>query len=125
MDVLEGRIPVDAAGGDVLGQRGQATDELVDPLLGYHFSLAEKIVPDWWPDFFAVASNLLLGALVSFLFYYLVVFIPERQKRCIIKANLKTVYRNVKEDILWEIIQASIKGGRKDQILALKRINAL
>ena len=34
VDVLEGRIPVDAAGGDVLGQRGQATDELVDLVPG-------------------------------------------------------------------------------------------
>ena len=29
VDVLEGRIPVDAAGGDILRQRGEAADELV------------------------------------------------------------------------------------------------
>lgn len=68
----------------------------------------------WWPDTFAVATNLFAGGLVSFLFYFLVVYLPEDRKKAIIKANLLRMYRNIKEDILWAVIYASIKGGRKD-----------
>ncbi len=68
----------------------------------------------WWPDSFAVLSNLLTGGLVSFLFYFLVVVVPERRRRSIVKANLLMLYKNIKEDMLVSVIQASIKGGRTD-----------
>lgn len=68
----------------------------------------------WWPDVFAVATNLLAGGLVSFLMYYLVVYLPEARKKSIIKANLQKMYKSIKIDILWAILHASIKGGRHD-----------
>lgn len=39
---------------------------------------------------------------------------PERRKRNIIKTNLKSVYEDIKRDILYQIIFASQKGGRHD-----------
>jgi hypothetical protein len=57
---------------------------------------------------------LLAGGLVSFLFYYLVVHLPEARKKSIIKSNLQRLYRGIKEDILLAVVHASIKGGRRD-----------
>ena len=80
-------------------------------LLVVNFAIS---LPRWWPDAFAVGTNLLAGGLVSFLFYYLVVHLPEHRKKSIIKANLLKMYRSIKESILLEVVQASIKGGRRD-----------
>jgi len=80
----------------------------------HHLRDLQYTKSDWWPDFYAIASGLLIGALVSFLFYFLVVFLPEHRKRKIIKSNLKRLYNNIKEDILYQIIFASQKGGRTD-----------
>jgi hypothetical protein len=68
----------------------------------------------WWPDFFAVATNLLAGGLVSFLFYYLVVHLPEARKKSFIKTNLQYLYLRIKKDILQAVVHASMKGGRAD-----------
>lgn len=68
----------------------------------------------WWTDVFAVGTNLLTGGLVSFLFYFLVVHLPAVRRKSIIKANLQRMYRNIKRDILWSVVHASIKGGRHD-----------
>lgn len=68
----------------------------------------------WWTDAFAVGTNLLTGGLVSFLFYFLVVHLPAVRRKSIIKRNLLRMYRNIKEDILWSVVHASIKGGRHD-----------
>ena len=78
-----------------------------------HFALGLSSIK-WWPDIFAIATNLLAGGLVSFLFYYLVVYLPEARKKAIIKRNLQKTYRGIKLDMLWAIVQASIKGGRRD-----------
>jgi hypothetical protein len=80
-----------------------------------HFSLGLSSTK-WWPDVFAIATNLLTGGLVSFLFYYLVVSLPESRKKAIIKANLKKIYKSIKLDILLAIVHASIKGDRRDLI---------
>jgi hypothetical protein len=68
----------------------------------------------WWADVFAIATGLVGGGLVSFLFYYLVVYLPEARKKSIIKINLLRLYRRIKKDILWAVVHASIKGGRTD-----------
>ena len=82
-------------------------------LLAVHFASAD-LEKRWWADTFAVATNLLAGGLVSFLFYYLVVYLPEFRKKSIIKNNLLRMYEGIKEDILWAVVHASIKGGRRD-----------
>ena len=71
----------------------------------------------FWTAFYNISSPFLIGGLISFLFYFLVVHIPERKKRRIIKVNLKQQYANVKEAILHEIISASQKGGRTDLMI--------
>lgn len=68
----------------------------------------------WWADAFAVGVNLLAGGLVSFLFYFLVVYLPAKRRKKIIKTNLLRVYNNIKEDILLAVVVASKKGGRHD-----------
>lgn len=68
----------------------------------------------WWPDAFAVLTNLSSGGLVSFLFYFLVVHLPEARRKAVIKANMLAMYKNIKEDILRAVVQASIAGGRRD-----------
>jgi hypothetical protein len=59
-------------------------------------------------------SNLLIGSLVSFLFYYLVVGLPESRKRQVIKTNLIKTYNSIKTEIIWQIVFASREGGRHD-----------
>lgn len=81
-------------------------------LLVFHFSSLEK--PTWWVDAFALASNLVAGGLVSFFFYWLVVYVPEHRKRLIIKDNLSRMYRKIKKGILYQVVFASVKGGRDD-----------
>src|SRR5436853_603224 len=82
-------------------------------LIVAHFTFGLPSIK-WWPDVFAIATNLLAGGLVSFLFYFLVVYLPEARKKSIIKANLQKMYRRIKIDMLWALVQASIKGGRRD-----------
>ncbi len=48
------------------------------------------------------------------MFYFLVVYVPERRKRRIVKDNLRQQYRGLKSDIMWQVIFASQKGGRTD-----------
>lgn len=67
-----------------------------------------------WPELYGIVSNLLSGTVVSFLFYYLVVVVPESRKRNILRTNLARTYKILKEDILWQIVFASQKGGRTD-----------
>lgn len=81
-------------------------------LLAFHFSSLAK--PSWWVDGFAVAVNFVAGGIVSFFFYWLVVYVPEQRKRRVIKDSLTRMYRNIKEDILYQVVFASIKGGRHD-----------
>lgn len=58
--------------------------------------------------------DVLAGALVSFAFYFLVVFLPEHQKKIAIKRNLKQNYLYIKKSILTAVITGSIFGGRED-----------
>lgn len=68
----------------------------------------------WWAEFYGIASVFLTGGLISFFFYFLVVAAPERRKRRIIKTNLQKLYSGLKRDIAYQIIFASMKGGRTD-----------
>tara|TARA_R100001224_G_scaffold23889_1_gene12753 strand:+ start:254 stop:973 length:720 start_codon:yes stop_codon:yes gene_type:complete len=63
---------------------------------------------------FSVGSNFFLGICISFLFYYLVVVVPENRRREAIKSNLSFQYKRIKEDILYQVIFASQQGGRND-----------
>lgn len=93
-------------------------------LLAFHFS-TDVAKPRWWPDVFGLTTNLLAGGLVSFLFYYLVVHYPEQRKKHIIKTNLSRMYRNIKSDILWQVVFASIKGRRHDLSTDLQSVERL
>ncbi|MGN6773467.1 MAG: hypothetical protein ACTHJQ_27015, partial [Rhizobiaceae bacterium] len=70
--------------------------------------------PRRWDDTFALVVNILTGSLVSFFFYWLVVYVPEQRKRRIIKDNLSRMYRSIKKDLLYAVVFASVKGGRND-----------
>lgn len=95
-------------------------------LLGIHFGISPSFKASWWwPDTFAIAVNLLTGGVISFLFYFLVVFLPERRKKSIIKSNLRKFYRNIKQDILWQVIFASIRGGRSDLTTSVQEVDRL
>lgn len=85
---------------------------LFSGLLGTDLSSLSK--PSWWEDVVPLATSMLAGGLVSFFFYWLVVYEPERRKRHIIKRNLSKMYLRIKEDILYNVVFASKKGGRFD-----------
>lgn len=68
----------------------------------------------WWTVLYPVLSSVLVGALVSFLFYFLVVVVPERRRKQLIKNNLRDMYLYLKRNIVREILHASKKGGRDD-----------
>lgn len=94
-------------------------------VVGFHFLVASESQVTWWPDTFSILLNLLSGGLISFLFYFLVVVLPERRKKEMIKRNLKKVYIGIKEDLLWQIIFASQKGGRRDLVASSETIERL
>lgn len=81
-------------------------------LLGIDLSPIAK--PLWWDEVTPLATSMLAGGLVSFFFYWLVVYEPERRKRHTIKKNLSKMYLRIKEDILYQVVFASQKGGRTD-----------
>lgn len=68
----------------------------------------------WWEDAYAIASNILISCFVSFVFFFLLVYVPESRRRKMLRQNALSVYRSVKRDILRNVLAASIKGGRKD-----------
>ncbi|MYA30143.1 MAG: hypothetical protein F4Y31_02815 [Gammaproteobacteria bacterium] len=68
----------------------------------------------WWDRLYGLSTPFLTGGLVSFFFYFLVVWVPEHRKRKAIKNDFRKFYRDLKEDIAVQIIFASKKGGRKD-----------
>ncbi|EHS49087.1 hypothetical protein PDO_3478 [Rhizobium sp. PDO1-076] len=65
-------------------------------------------------DVFDVIFNLLSGGLISFLFYFLVVYVPERRRAKILKNNVISIYQRCREDIVTSVVMASVQGGRKD-----------
>lgn len=67
----------------------------------------------WWPDLYNFSLNLLIGGVVSFIFYYLVVFIPQKRKKETIKNASLNMYFRIKRDIMWQVLFASMKGGRQ------------
>lgn len=69
---------------------------------------------NWGLEKYYAASNLLLGCLVSFLFYYLVVAWPEARRKKLLKSNALARYKRTKKSILWQVVFASRKGGRHD-----------
>lgn len=86
---------------------------LLGAVLWFHFCASEK--PAWWTsDGFGVAVNILCGGIVSFFFYWLVVHVPDQRKRRVIKDSLARIYRGIKKDILYQVVFASQKGGRRD-----------
>ncbi len=95
-------------------------------LLAVHFGISANLrALWWWADAFAVGVNLLTGGVISFLFYFLVVVVPERRKKSIIKTNLRRLYRDIKRDILWQVVFASIKGGRHDLTTSVEEVDKL
>ena len=75
---------------------------------------ADGAKPWWWADVFNVGASVLTGVLVSFLVYWLVEVLPEKRRRRLLKDNLRFIYRDLKRDILGEVVSASCKGGRHD-----------
>lgn len=68
----------------------------------------------WWEHFYSLSVPFLTGGIVSFLFFFLVVYVPDRRKRRLIKEYLRQFYRTLKRDILYEVTFACKKGGRRD-----------
>ena len=82
---------------------------IVNDILGIRFTDTT-----WWDDFYNLFVPFLTGGLVSFLFYFLVVYVPDRRKRRVVKDNFRQLYRSLKEDMMYQVIFACNKGGRKD-----------
>ncbi len=83
-------------------------------VISIEISKSELSKESWWGDFYAIAISLLSGALISFLFYYLVVKIPENRRVKIIKNQFKRSFKDIKRSVLRDVISASINGGRHD-----------
>lgn len=81
--------------------------------------------PIWWSDLYSLFLSISTGGLVSFFFYWLVVFTPEQRKRQTIKSNLFRMYQMIKEDIAYQVVFASIKGGRTDLTADVNTISKL
>ena len=95
-------------------------------VLAVHFGLGTALKELWWwTDLFGILVSVLTGGIISFLFYFLVVLVPENRKKTIIKNNLSKMYRDIKRDILWQIVVASIRGGRSDLTTDVEEVDKL
>lgn len=56
----------------------------------------------------SIFFNVSVGYLVSLFFWLIVVYLPERRRKNIIKNNLKNSYKNFKENIIQILLWASI-----------------
>ncbi|MCC2613494.1 hypothetical protein [Neorhizobium petrolearium] len=65
-------------------------------------------------DLFNIFFSFASGGLISFLFYFLVVFVPERRRSKILKENMISLYKSIRQDVVTSVVMASIKGGRED-----------
>ena len=57
--------------------------------------------------FYEIIFPISAGVVISFIFYFFVVFLPERERQKAIKNNFKKIYRNSKKNIIFTIIFAS------------------
>ena len=94
-------------------------------LIGLDFSNFPMANTHYWNRFFDIFSKLLTGAIVSFLFYFLLVAWPENRKRKVIKSNLIQKYKYIRYNILSAFLMASYKGGRNDLYPDSKTVNRL
>lgn len=76
-------------------------------------------------DVFDVLFNIVSGGMISFLFYFLVVHVPERRRARVLKDNAIAVYRGLRGDLVTAVVMASVKGGRKDLSTSLDEIERL
>lgn len=58
-----------------------------------------------WPN--TIVFNLSIGYLVSLLFWFLVVYLPDRQRRKVLRNSLTRSYQSFKEDIVQTLVWAS------------------
>ena len=63
---------------------------------------------------YSIASDFLIGGILSFIFYFIFVKFPEEKKRKLIKSSLKRTYLSIKNDNLHYIIAACRNAGRYD-----------
>ena len=79
--------------------------ERVTPLLRDTFVEA-PLVALGYPN--TILFNLSIGYLVSLFFWILVVYLPERKRRSILRSNLNRRYQSFKEEIVQSLLWASI-----------------
>ncbi len=77
----------------------------------YHYNNYEHFD---WNSFYQIASLFLRGFLLSAMFYFLVVYFPSKRKRSILKSNFRRIYKDIKHELIREILWCSQKGGRTD-----------
>lgn len=86
--------------------------------------LLEAVCQNWSP----VAVDLLTGSLVSFIFYYIVVYVPDKLRRNALKRTFLQFYKNFRRDILVEVlVLAEFKGdilGKADELSDVKKFAA-
>ena len=54
--------------------------------------------------FYQYITPVAAGVVISFIFYFFVVYLPFAKKRRAIKNNFRRIYKNIKEDIIYEIL---------------------
>lgn len=79
----------------------------------------------YWETFYTMGSGFTMSGVVSSLFYYIVVYLPEQRQRKIIKENIQKTYTRVKKDLALAIIHASNKGGRNELSANQETINKM
>lgn len=82
--------------------------------LASYGAIVALTVPTGQFDWATEGRALLTNTLASFLLYYLVVYLPERRRRRALRLACRKMYHRLKEQILFDILQGSQKGGRTD-----------
>lgn len=65
-------------------------------------------------DVYNQTSLLLRAFIMSSVFYFLVVYLPAKSKREVLKKNFRDMYKDIKKEIIYDILWFSRRGGRSD-----------
>lgn len=80
----------------------------------------------WWKDLYSLFQTILLDIVLVYFVSYLQVYLPEQERKRIIKTNLKKMYHDFKFGVILTLMEAGKKKeayGRIERLFDIKEFN--